>query len=120
MTLKEEISTGESYFLEFKRLPNEDRGKYLKTVVAFINEPVRQNETVNDPVKPNDPLNEPVNEPLNQVLKLVMDNPGISRVNLIARIGRSRATITRMLSTLKSEGKIEHRGSDKTGGYYAI
>ena len=37
MNLKDEIMAGESYSLEFKRVPNEDRIKYLKTVVAFAN-----------------------------------------------------------------------------------
>ena len=32
-----EILVGESYSLEFKLAPNEDRIKYLKTVVAFAN-----------------------------------------------------------------------------------
>ena len=37
MNLKDEILAGESYSLEFKLAPTEDRGKYLKTVVAFAN-----------------------------------------------------------------------------------
>ncbi len=37
MNLKDEILAGESYSLEFKRVPNKDRIKYLKTVVAFAN-----------------------------------------------------------------------------------
>ena len=37
MNLKDEILAGESYSLEFKLVPNEDRVKYLKTVVAFAN-----------------------------------------------------------------------------------
>ena len=37
MNLKDEIVAGESYALEFKRVPNEEREKYLKTVVAFAN-----------------------------------------------------------------------------------
>ena len=32
MNLKDEIVAGESYSLEFKRVPNEEREKYLKTV----------------------------------------------------------------------------------------
>ena len=32
MNLKDEIVSGESYSLEFKRVPNEEREKYLKTV----------------------------------------------------------------------------------------
>ena len=35
MNLKVEIVAGESYSLEFKRVPNEEREKYLRTVVAF-------------------------------------------------------------------------------------
>ena len=37
MNLKNEILAGESYLLEFKLFPNEDRIKCLKTVVAFAN-----------------------------------------------------------------------------------
>ena len=37
MSLKDEILAGESYSLEFKLVPNEDRIKYLKTMVAFAN-----------------------------------------------------------------------------------
>lgn len=37
MNLKDEILAGESYSLEFKRVPNKERFKYLKTVVAFAN-----------------------------------------------------------------------------------
>lgn len=37
MNLEDEIMAGESYSLEFKLAPNEDRIKCLKTVVAFAN-----------------------------------------------------------------------------------
>ncbi len=37
MSILEEIAKGEPYDLEFKLVPNEDRVKYLKTVVAFAN-----------------------------------------------------------------------------------
>lgn len=37
MNLKAEIFASESYSLEFKLTLNEDRIKYLKTVVAFAN-----------------------------------------------------------------------------------
>ena len=37
MKLSEEIKLGESFDLEFKRIPNEDRVKYHKTAVAFAN-----------------------------------------------------------------------------------
>ena len=37
MNLKDEIVAGESYSLVFKRVPNEEREKSLKAVVAFAN-----------------------------------------------------------------------------------
>jgi hypothetical protein len=37
MNLKNEILAGESYLLGFRLALNEDRIKYLKTVVAFAN-----------------------------------------------------------------------------------
>lgn len=37
MNILDEIAKGESYGLEFKLVPNEERSKYLKTVVAFAN-----------------------------------------------------------------------------------
>ena len=37
MKLTDEIAEGESYGLEFKLIPNEERIKYLKTAVAFAN-----------------------------------------------------------------------------------
>ena len=37
MNSHEEIAQGETYDLEFKLVPNEERIKYLKTVVAFAN-----------------------------------------------------------------------------------
>ena len=37
MSLLEDIARGEPYDLEFKLIPNEERIKYLKTVVAFAN-----------------------------------------------------------------------------------
>ncbi|MBP5509957.1 MAG: putative DNA binding domain-containing protein [Kiritimatiellae bacterium] len=37
MDIREAIRQGEGYDLEFKRVPNEERIRYLKTVVAFAN-----------------------------------------------------------------------------------
>lgn len=72
----------------------------------------------NEPV--NEPLSEPINEPLKvskqEILSLIAANPGISRPEIMAKTGKSRATIMRMLVNLGD--KIEHRGSKKTGGYY--
>ena len=75
-----------------------------------------KNEVINEPLNPND---EPVNDPLKTVvLRLIREQPGVSRPALVKLTGKSRATITRILSSLQGSGLVEHRGSDKTGGYY--
>ena len=67
----------------------------------------------------NEPI-EPLNEPLNQnLLKLVKTHPGVKIPYLHSVVSASRATVKRMIAELIAEGKIEHRGSKKTGGYYA-
>lgn len=81
----------------------------------------KSNEPVNEPV--NEPINEPVNEPINEpvksaVVRKVRKSPGISRPALMRVVGKSRATMTRILSELVERGIIEHRGSKKTGGYF--
>ena len=77
----------------------------------------KSNEPVNEPI--NEPINEPVNEPIKSVVvREVRKSPGISRPALMRVIGKSRATMTRILSELVEQGLIEHRGSKKTGGYF--
>lgn len=56
------------------------------------------------------------NETINETIK---SRPGISRAELIALTGRSRATVARAVGELIGAGMIERRGSKKTGGYFA-
>ena len=77
----------------------------------------RLNLQLDEPLdEPVESLNEPLGEPLFETIK---SYPGISRAELVVRIGKSRATVARTIATLVAAGKIEHRGSKKTGGYYA-
>ena len=78
---------------------------------------------------------EPLNEPLNVVtsgaieginegikawlLKLVVAHPGARLPYLKSVVGKSTATVERAIAALVKAGKIEHRGSKKTGGYFA-
>ena len=60
-------------------------------------------------------------EPVSELVKsLIMKNPGITLVQIVGMLPQSYSTVKRALSALKKIGCIEHRGSDKTGGYYAI
>ncbi len=74
---------------------------------------------------------EPLNEPLNGatggaiegikawLLKLVATHPGVRLPYLESVVGKSAATVKRAVAALVKAGMIEHRGSKKTGGYFA-
>lgn len=80
--------------------------------------PVRgTNDRVNDRV--NDSRNDRINSSMMVTLTIVRSNPGIQRKGISDISGKSISTIDRHLAILVKEGLIEHRDSDKTGGYYA-
>ena len=54
------------------------------------------------------------------ILQLVRKHAGLNASELERHIGKSRRSAERALSTLAKIGLVEHRGSKKTSGYYAI
>ena len=50
----------------------------------------------------------------------IKSNPGIALIGIVEKVGRSRATVARIVATLKKEGYVEYRGSKKTGRYFSI
>ena len=66
--------------------------------------------------EPIEGINEGINE---KILRLVRTHPGTRVPYLHSVVSVSRATVERALAALISEGRIEHRGSRKTGGYFA-
>lgn len=75
------------------------------------------NDGVNDKV--NDSRNDKVNDSVNATYLVIKRNPGIQRKGIAKLTGKSIPTIDRHLAILVKEDMIEHRDSDKTGGYYA-
>lgn len=75
---------------------------------------------LNEPIEP---LNEPIegiNEGINaQLVRLISRHPGVRIPYLKSVVGASTSTVERAIAALVKEGKVEHRGSKKTGGYYA-
>ena len=65
--------------------------------------------------EPIEGINEGINE---KILRLIKTHPGTRVPYLHSVVTASQATVERVLSALIAEGKIEHRGSKKTGGYY--
>lgn len=60
-------------------------------------------------------------EPLNErLVRLVATHPGTQLAYLASVVSQSRATVKRAVAALVKSGKVEHRGSKKTGGYYAV
>ena len=84
-----------------------------------MNEGIMGHGVVNDGI--NEGLNDGINEGIKfDVFRLILEKPGC-RVPLLAKaLSVSRATVERAVAALIIIGKIEHRGSKKTGGYYVV
>ena len=56
-----------------------------------------------------------VNDTVNAILALIKQNPSITYEDLTKKTGKSRRTISRIITELKTTGTIVRVGSDKTG-----
>ena len=54
------------------------------------------------------------------VMEVVRVSPGINRAGVTETVGRRRSVVAEAIARLKAAGKIEYRGSKKTGGYFAL
>jgi ATP-dependent DNA helicase RecG len=66
----------------------------------------------------NERLNERLHPSLQATMEIISSNPGIQRKEIVSLSGKGDATIGRHLAILMKMGRIEHRDSKKTGGYY--
>ncbi|MBQ9726762.1 MAG: Fic family protein [Kiritimatiellae bacterium] len=70
--------------------------------------------------EPIEPINDGINDGINAaILRLVRNHPGRGVPFFLASVKASRATVERAVRALVRAGRIEHRGSRKTGGYFA-
>ena len=59
------------------------------------------------------------NETINETIKRVIQNKsGISGIEIVEVVSKSRATVMRALASLKKSGEVVYCGSRKTGGYH--
>lgn len=49
------------------------------------------------------------------VLRLLSDNPGMTRIELAENLGITESGVKKIISNMKKAGWIERRGSNKTG-----
>ena len=84
--------------------------------------PVSGREGINEGI--NEADNKPDNKPDNNrtldniIVEVVRRSPGINRAEVAKFVGKS--VVAEAVARLKAIGAIEHRGSKKTGGYYAV
>jgi len=74
------------------------------------------NSALNDGI--NGVLNKALINELVKVLKVIHNQIGINRIELIEKIGKGKTTLERYLKILKDSNLIDYKGSKKTGGYY--
>ena len=78
--------------------------------------PNKRDGVANDTI--NDTINDRLNDSVRATYTIIRLNPGIRRKSISDISGKSLAAIGRHLAILMKEGLIEHRDSNKTGGYY--
>ena len=79
------------------------------------------NEGINEGITGHNIGNEGLNEGIKfDVFRLILEKPGCRVPFLTKALSVSRATVERAVAALIIIGKIEHRGSKKTGGYYVV
>ena len=76
------------------------------------------NGDVNSDDRVNDSRNDSLSDSVNSTYQAIKANPGIQRKRISELTGKSIPTIDRHIALLAKSNLIEHRDSDKTGGYY--
>ena len=92
----------------FRRATNGD-DSVTGGVNGYVNGPV--NGSVNGSVNG-------LSESLKQLYIVVCENQGLNTKQIAELLGRPVTTVKKQLTTLRKKALIEHRDSDKTGGYY--
>lgn len=69
--------------------------------------------------KANEPINDTVNDTVKTILALIEQNPSITYEEMTEKTGKSRRTISRIITEMKEKNIIARVGSDKTG-YWEI
>jgi hypothetical protein len=120
-------STWRKYYYDWQREKRRNK-KYLKSIkqesANWGSEPISEtvkvpNETVNETINTGRETINHGHETINETIKdLIIHRPGVTGKDLVTYVGKSRATVMRIVATLKKAGVIIYRGSKKTGGYY--
>jgi len=107
--------TPESNRIEYKRSFFDFTPSFL--VVTFPLELVAD-ETKDEPI--NEPINEPAKTLETELLAVIREKPTMTKEDFAREIGKSRATVTRIIHSLLEQGKIKRVGSRKTGHWEVV
>lgn len=86
--------------------------------IVFRRATEKTDEGVND--RRNDRVNDSLSDSVNETYHTIKANPGIQRKRIAELTGKSIPTVDRHIALLAKASLIEHRDSDKTGGYYIV
>ena len=65
-------------------------------------------------------ITEGITEGINRLLEHIRNTPGKRIPQFVDSLGIPAKTIERWIADLKRQGRIEYRGSKKTGGYFYL
>ena len=69
-----------------------------------------------DPINhQNDPINDLLNDPINLLVDLIKKSPEKTYSEYAMQLGKSEATVKRLIKKKKKQGKIERMGTKKNG-----
>ena len=114
----DQLGSGVRKMFKYTKLYSGDNPVFLEGDIFKIIVPLNESYSF-DSLEPEKRESEPQNEPLKSVLEVVRRNPYLSKEQIAAEIGKSRATVTRALSKLQNDGMIQRVGADKNG-YWKI
>ena len=112
--------TWRRYYNDWKRHAALRKSEPINWESEGLNETIKVSiETINETINTGRETINHGHETINETIKdLIVHRPGVTGKDLVTYVGKSRATVMRIVATLKKGGVIIYRGSKKTGGYY--
>jgi Fic family protein len=84
-----------------------------------VDDPDPENDPENDPesasINDRDPENDPEGDPVKILLRYIQTDPAMTYNQMANRLGKSNATVKRLIQKLKAQGMITRVGSDRSG-----
>lgn len=92
---------------------------FLRVTIRFAFE-IDADAIGNEPINAQTDNNEPISEPTKYILDIISAFPNMSKEQIAERIGKSRATVTRLLGELVRQGRIQRVGANKNGHWEVL